>query len=172
MPPVRVAVRIAGVFVRESLESVLAGDSRFVVVEPDAETSDAVLLDEPAEERSASHRYVLLRRSGAAPPQAADDRPLADLLTSLENRCSPSDEEASAGHLSPLSSRECELLRALAVKGTSRAVAEHLGLSAGAVDRQKQRIFAKLEARNLAHALAIAYDSGWLPVASARPPDR
>ena len=61
-----------------------------------------------------------------------------------------------------LTTREADVLRAMGCGHTTKEIASELGIAAKTVENHKTRIFAKLGARNTAHALALAADRGLL----------
>lgn len=163
-------------FVRQGLISVLDADERFTVVQGQADACDVVLIDGATDEPvPTSGRVLRLGQAALSEVDAAtrvDGLGLMDLLALLAGT---SNVPESGGDIperaqSVLTHREIEILRALASVGTARLVAEQLGISPKTVDRHKQRIFAKLGARNLAHVVAIGFERGWL--AGSRSPSR
>ncbi|MGD9751175.1 MAG: DNA-binding response regulator [Acidimicrobiia bacterium] len=66
----------------------------------------------------------------------------------------------------PLSAREMALLAAMSEALSTVELARKFGLSPKTVESHKTRIFAKLDARNQAHAVAIAFEQGLLAAPS------
>jgi DNA-binding NarL/FixJ family response regulator len=69
---------------------------------------------------------------------------------------------------SVLTPREAEVLGLVASGWTSREVGAQLTISAKTVENHKQRIFAKLNVQNQAHAVAVAVRGGYLRLDRAR----
>lgn len=79
------------------------------------------------------------------------DRPITQDIYTREKPC-----EAR------LTSRETDVIRGLAQGMSTAQIAVDLGIARKSVDNHKQRIFVKLDARNGAHAVALALESGFL----------
>ena len=69
-----------------------------------------------------------------------------------------------------LTKRECEVLLHVGSGETSREICLQLGISRKTVENHKQRIFAKLDVQNQAHAIALAMRRGLLTHPSAGTP--
>jgi two-component system response regulator DesR len=67
------------------------------------------------------------------------------------------------GGQSPLSARECEVLRIAADGAEPAEIAATLQLSVGTVRNYLTNIVTKLNARNRVDAIKRAYEAGWLP---------
>ncbi|MGW0993471.1 response regulator transcription factor [Streptomyces sp. NPDC002523] len=77
----------------------------------------------------------------------------------------------------PLTERELDILTELASGETKESAGRKLGLSTETVRARCQQIYARLDAKNIAHAAAIAERHGWLaglrmPVPVEEPPVR
>jgi DNA-binding NarL/FixJ family response regulator len=59
-----------------------------------------------------------------------------------------------------LTSREVDVLSLVGAGHTSQEISERLAISRKTVESHKQRIFAKLDVQNQAHAVAVAVDHG------------
>lgn len=68
----------------------------------------------------------------------------------------------------PLTARETEVLQLIGHGSTTEEVAAELGISVSTVASHKERIFAKLDANNQAHAVARAIDMGLLKAIDIR----
>jgi DNA-binding NarL/FixJ family response regulator len=66
------------------------------------------------------------------------------------------------GKTSPLSERECAVLRLVSQGLTNHAIALRLGIMPTTVGHHLSHIFAKLGAASRAEAVAIAVARGWL----------
>lgn len=96
--------------------------------------------------------------------RSAGIRPLVDALRSepaeVRHLPLPTTTRAPAGSLTR---RELEILAHVASGATTREASERLGISPKTVENHKQRIFAKLDVQNQAHAVAVAMRGGLLP---------
>lgn len=72
--------------------------------------------------------------------------------------------------LASLTKRECEVLLHVGSGETAREICLQLGISRKTVENHKQRIFAKLDVQNQAHAIARAMRRGLLAHPSAATP--
>ncbi|HEY2947286.1 MAG TPA: response regulator transcription factor [Micromonosporaceae bacterium] len=98
---------------------------------------------------------VTLVSTGDALLSPSITRRLVERFTRPEGAAAP-----ISGDLSALTPRELEVLRHVA-RGLSNAeVAEHLTLSEATVKTHVARIFAKLELRDRAQAVVVAYETG------------
>lgn len=68
----------------------------------------------------------------------------------------------------PLSPEEFDTLALIASGHTDREIAQRLGYAHETVKSRTRRILAKLDAHNRAHAVAVAYRIGLLPVPADR----
>jgi DNA-binding NarL/FixJ family response regulator len=80
----------------------------------------------------------------------------------------PQVTEQSIEDPGPLTSRETEVLYLIGHGSTTEAVANELGISVSTVASHKERIFAKLDANNQAHAVARAIELGVLKALDIR----
>jgi DNA-binding CsgD family transcriptional regulator len=162
--PIRVKIRVSHCFVRQGLVEILDVDERFTVIADDSEDCDVVLLDDVDGGATAVSRLFLLDRSARRGTAVVGERGLRDLMALLQGMGAAAlpatGKPPETGEI--LNQREMEVLRALAHLGTGREVAGHLGTSARTVARVRQRILVKLGARNVAHAVAIGHEKGWL----------
>ncbi|WP_181871255.1 response regulator transcription factor [Sphaerisporangium album] len=71
--------------------------------------------------------------------------------------------------LAALTRREAEVLALVATGLSNAGIAEKLGIGAGTVRSHLARILTKLKAANRAHAVGIAYESGFIAGGSHRP---
>jgi RNA polymerase sigma factor (sigma-70 family) len=78
----------------------------------------------------------------------------------LAEACSP----PTNGKPKPLSERECEVLAATADGLTAKEIGDRLIISAATVEDHRRNATAKLSARNITHAVAVAYEKGLLPL--------
>jgi DNA-binding CsgD family transcriptional regulator len=69
-----------------------------------------------------------------------------------------------------LTKRECEVLLHVGAGETSSEICRQLGISRKTVENHKQRIFAKLDVQNQAHAIALAMRRGLIAHPSAGTP--
>jgi DNA-binding NarL/FixJ family response regulator len=69
-------------------------------------------------------------------------------------------QPAGPGRRTPLTARECEVLRLVAAGRTNREIATTLVISEHTVARHVQNIFAKLDVGSRAAATAYAYEHG------------
>lgn len=83
------------------------------------------------------------------------------MITQLRDRI-PAMINGVDHRLTPLTRREAEVLALVAAGLSNLRIADDLGIGAGTVRSHLARILAKLSARNRAHAVAIAYESGVL----------
>jgi RNA polymerase sigma factor (sigma-70 family) len=78
----------------------------------------------------------------------------------LAEACSPSADAEPK----PLSERECEVLAATADGLTAKEIGHRLIISPATVEDHRRNATAKLAARNITHAFAVAYEKGLLPL--------
>ncbi|MFC4586159.1 response regulator transcription factor [Sphaerisporangium corydalis] len=71
--------------------------------------------------------------------------------------------------LAALTRREAEVLTLVATGLSNAGIAEKLGIGTGTVRSHLARILTKLQATNRAHAVGIAYESGYITSASPHP---
>lgn len=72
----------------------------------------------------------------------------------------------------PLTARELQVLGALAAGHRRAAIGRNLGISPMTVKSHMRRIFIKLGARDTAHAVAIGYRTGAMPLTAPVPAQR
>jgi DNA-binding NarL/FixJ family response regulator len=78
-------------------------------------------------------------------------------------RVEPSRAVADAAGLSPLlTPRQVEVVRGLAAGQSTTEIGAGLAITSKSVDNHKQQIFARLGARNSAHAIVLAREAGLL----------
>lgn len=152
---------------------VLRGGTRLIAVFDDASTPeimDALL--------AGSAGYVLLRDSTAADvvaTVAATARDEVSLHPAVAHAVLQQWRRLHSGGeapmRSPLTRRELEVLTAMAEGDTAAAIARRLGLSTKTVESHKTRLFAKLGARNQAHAVELASARGLLGARASATPD-
>lgn len=104
---------------------------------------------------------------GLDPPQPCPPPPPAEPT--------PAEPAPGPGRARVLTTRELEVLRAVAAGLTSQAIGARLGISPKTVESHKSRVIAKLGVRNRAQAVALAARRGLLgplafPVAIEAPP--
>jgi two-component system response regulator DesR len=120
----------------------------FVLGQPAAALARALGVSERQVRRTRDRAVLRLRRALAArngaatSPVGGGERPVAD---------------------SPLAPRELEVLRWAARGASARETASRLGRGAETITSQRKRVIGKLGARNMAHAIAIAFRRGLLP---------
>lgn len=125
----------------------LAGASGFLLVDDATPESVADAVSTVATGSTALHPDVILavlqqwRESRAAPAAGRVERDV---------------------HTAALTSRESEVLQGLMDGLTSRQLANRLGVAEKTVEAHKSRLYAKLGARNQAHAVHIAAERGLL----------
>ncbi|NUS03362.1 MAG: response regulator transcription factor, partial [Nonomuraea sp.] len=109
------------------------------------------------------HRESLVREIVPAIRQVAKGLTFisSTMITRLRDRI-PAMINAVDHRLTPLTRREAEVLALVAAGLSNLQIADKLGIGAGTVRSHLARILAKLSARNRAHAVAIAYESGLL----------
>jgi DNA-binding NarL/FixJ family response regulator len=115
-----------------------------------------VLCNEPRmarDARRAGLRAVLTPQEGA--------KGVVHALTSDDVATSPSTVRDTSA---VLTSREREVLEFIGEGCTTWEVSRHLGISRKTVENHKQRIFAKLDVQNQAHAVAVAVRRGLIAV--------
>lgn len=103
------------------------------------------------------------RRRRRQKDQAIDPRFVAHLLKQLGITPGTADGPSSDGNRStPLTARETQVLRLLAVGYRNRAIAQKMFLSESTVKTHLHKINVKLGAQSRTQALAIARNRGWL----------
>ncbi|NUP64905.1 MAG: response regulator transcription factor [Nonomuraea sp.] len=109
------------------------------------------------------HRESLIREIVPAIRQVAKGLTFisSTMITRLRDRI-PAMINGVDHRLTPLTKREAEVLALVAAGLSNLQIADKLGIGAGTVRSHLARILAKLSARNRAHAVAIAYESGLL----------
>jgi RNA polymerase sigma factor (sigma-70 family) len=112
---------------------------------------------------SRRHRFVLgraaagYRNSEIASMLGVSPSRVGQLLKQARSPSEPVDGKS-------LSERECEVLAATAEGLTAKEVAERLVIAPATVQDHRRSVTAKLAARNITHAVAVAYEDGLLPV--------
>jgi RNA polymerase sigma factor (sigma-70 family) len=109
------------------------------------------------------HRFVLGR--AAAGYRHAEIASMLGVSASrvgqlLKEARSPSDSVDGKS----LSERECEVLAATAEGLTAKEIAKRLVIAPATVKDHRRSVTAKLAARNITHAVAVAYEDGLLPL--------
>ena len=119
-----------------------------------------VLCNEPRTARDA-------RRAGLRAVIASQDgaNGVLHALTSDELTAPPLTAHDSTPLLTP---RETEVLEFIGEGCTTWEISKHLGISRKTVENHKQRIFAKLDVQNQAHAIAVAVRRGLIDVDGER----
>lgn len=132
--------------------------------------------------RRSQPRLIVIGLSASAPTMAEATRArrggmsaavgrnagIAGILDAVRasNRAMPSCRQAALTTpphpSSPLTARELEVLGLVGAGLTSVAIANRLGISHKTVENHKQRIFAKLDVQNQAHAVSVAIRTGLL----------
>ncbi|WP_147268287.1 response regulator transcription factor [Spongiactinospora rosea] len=144
------------------------GRTRVVLV---SETLDEDLLGRALQSGTGGfvHREALLREILPAIRQVAAGLTFisSTMITRLRDRF-PAVINRVGHRLTPLTRREAEVLALVAAGLSNLQIADKLGIGAGTVRSHLARILAKLSARNRAHAVGIAYESGLLTVGSPR----
>ncbi|MEV0586099.1 response regulator transcription factor [Nonomuraea sp. NPDC050310] len=163
-----VAVVNAALGHADEIEFVLAltawarGRTRVVLV---SETLDEDLLARALQAGAAGfvHREALIREIVPTIRQVAAGLTVisSTMITQLRDRI-PALINGVDHRLSPLTRREAEVLALVAGGLSNLQIADKLGIGAGTVRSHLARILAKLSARNRAHAVGIAYESGLL----------
>jgi DNA-binding CsgD family transcriptional regulator len=111
------------------------------------------------------HRFVLVR--AAAGYRQAE---IADMLGVSPSRVGQLLKEARSPDDSvdgkSLSERESEVLAATAEGLTAKEIAKRLVIAPATVQDHRRSVTAKLAARNITHAVAVAYQAGLLPLSA------
>jgi RNA polymerase sigma factor (sigma-70 family) len=109
------------------------------------------------------HRFVLgraaagYRNSEIASMLGVSPSRVGQLLKQARSPSEPVDGKS-------LSERECEVLAATAEGLTAKEIAKRLVIAPATVQDHRRSATAKLAARNITHAVAVAYEDGLLPL--------
>jgi DNA-binding NarL/FixJ family response regulator len=159
--PIRVRICVPRRFVRDGMAALIDADDRFRVV-AGADEWELLVIDDP---RGTAGRLLVLDRDregrGGSGRSARGVAELREVLQAAAATTEPV-PILSKRAFDVLTDRELDVLRALAVSGTARMAAARLGASPRTVMRHRQQILVKLDARNVAHAIAIGHARGWL----------
>jgi RNA polymerase sigma factor (sigma-70 family) len=142
----QVAVRRALEIFPHTERQVLVG--HFVEGRPASELAQALGVSEQQIRRTRERAVLRLRRALAARHHAARG-------ATRGNARRPGD--------SPLTARELDVLRWAARGASARETAARLGRGEQTIASQRKRVIGKLGARNMAHAIAIAFGLELLP---------
>ena len=133
--------------------------------QPAVDTWESPLAD--VERLTKRHRFVLGRT--AAGYRQAEIATMLGISTSrvrqlLKEACTPDRQDERK----PLSDREFEVLDASAHGLTAKEIGDQLIISPATVQDHRRSVTAKLAAKNITHAVAVAYEKGLLPLSRRR----
>jgi LuxR family maltose regulon positive regulatory protein len=102
----------------------------------------------------------LLRRVPSHAAGARAPGPSAGYVQSLIAACDPTPRPVTAPTVGPLTAREMDVLRGLALGQSNREIAGHLGMAVGTVNRHVHRVLGKLARTDRHEAVAEARRTG------------